>query len=212
MLFLDSTTTFVSPCSAMQGNISAGSLSRLWTWYPSLGRQQLSLRTFTGEPFQTRYVHSDPSLLSLAIARKPDRLLSVAGYAPLDRCSPSTSSSWHKDKTLGRNKTNFRSKQSKLQVDTKTKTSSSHKYVQKLQVDTNTKTSSTIYCNSDWTLYFVPTYTFDIIYITFNELCYEIYLSCSLFSIAILLMETSLKDWKLNTLSISSWKTGRSNV
>ena len=35
---------------------------------------------------QTRYVHSDPSLLSLAIARKPDRLLSVAGYAPLDRC------------------------------------------------------------------------------------------------------------------------------
>ena len=31
-------------------------------------------------------MHSDPSLLSLAIARKPDRLLSVAGYAPLDRC------------------------------------------------------------------------------------------------------------------------------
>ena len=44
------------------------------------------LENFIREPFKTRYVHSDPSLLSLAIARKPDRLLSVAGYAPLDRC------------------------------------------------------------------------------------------------------------------------------
>jgi hypothetical protein len=34
---------------------------------------------------QFGYVHSDPTLLSLCIARKPDRLLTVAGYAPLDR-------------------------------------------------------------------------------------------------------------------------------
>ena len=34
---------------------------------------------------QFGYVHSDPTLLSLAIARRPDRMLSVAGYAPLDR-------------------------------------------------------------------------------------------------------------------------------
>ena len=38
---------------------------------------------------QFAYVHSDPSLLNLAIARKPDRLLSVAGYAPLDRTTVS---------------------------------------------------------------------------------------------------------------------------
>ena len=65
------------------------------------------VKNFIGEPFKTRYVHSDPSLLSLAIARKPDRLLSVAGYAPLDRCSPSTSSNSQKYK-------NFRSTISKI--------------------------------------------------------------------------------------------------
>ena len=36
---------------------------------------------------QFGYVHNDSALLNLTIARKPDRMLSIAGYAPLDRSS-----------------------------------------------------------------------------------------------------------------------------
>ena len=39
---------------------------------------------------QFGYVHNDATLLSLAIARKPDRMLSIAGYAPLDRSTISS--------------------------------------------------------------------------------------------------------------------------
>ena len=39
---------------------------------------------------QFGYVHNDTTLLNLAIARKPDRMLSIAGYAPLDRSTISS--------------------------------------------------------------------------------------------------------------------------
>ena len=39
---------------------------------------------------QFGYVNNDGALLSLAIARKPDRMLSIAGYAPLDRTTISS--------------------------------------------------------------------------------------------------------------------------
>ena len=34
---------------------------------------------------QFGFVHEDASLLSLAVARRPDKMLTVAGYADLDR-------------------------------------------------------------------------------------------------------------------------------